>query len=194
MSTKVYPFESPRVRRKSSARDLIDLETETDLTKSPRPSPRVRGNLSRQNSLTADETKSISRQNSFQRSSAGRRRIAGLDDDAITDHSGANSARGKNSKNTSRKSSKSSKKKVIFKIPLIDPRPERPPEYDASMTMGGGGDNSLNDEDYKRLEDEYSNTPRRMKKRRRSSQGRWRRYIPFGQYIPTLPSFMCSVF
>mgnify|MGYP006178619465 CR=1 FL=1 len=194
MSTKVHPFESPRVRRKSSARDLIDLETENDLTKSPRPSPRVRGNLSRQNSLTPDESRSISRQNSF-KSATSRRRITGLDDDAITDHSGANSARGKNSKNTSRKSSKSSKKKVIFKIPLIDPRPERAPAYmtDASMTLGGG-DNSLNEEDYKRLEDEYSHTPRRMKKRRSSSQGRWRRYIPFGQYIPTLPSFMCSVF
>lgn len=202
MSAKVYAFDSPRTlssgRRKS--RDIIDQDT------SPKPSPRVRGNsisgddsksnsrrghLSRQNSLGGEETKTISRQSSFQaRISARGRRVTGLDDDAITDHSGASSARGKN-KSVSRKSSKSSssKKKVVFKVPLIDPRPEK--DFDFSMTYGT--DNSINDEDYKRLQ-ETDKTPRRMKKPRKGSSGRWRRYIPFGQYIPTLPSLFCSVF
>lgn len=187
MSTKIYPFESPRVNSgRKKSKDAIDLETETDTTKSPRPSPRVRGSFSRQNSINNDESKSVSRQNSFQNRSAGRRRISGLDEDTITDHS-SSSARGKN-RSTSRKSARGSgKKKVVFKVPLIDPRPEK--DYnDISATYGA--DNSFNEEDYKSLEgNDLSYTPRRMKKRRRGSGGKWRRWIPFGQYIPTLPSF-----
>lgn len=187
MSTKIYPFESPRVNSgRKKSKDVVNVETETDTTKSPRPSPRVRGSLSRQSSLTNDESKSVSRQSSFQNRSAGRRRISGLDDDALTDHS-SSSARGKG-KSTPRKSSRgSSKKRVVFKVPLIDPRPEKTADYDASATYGA--DNSFNEDEYNGLEgNDLSYTPRRMKKRRRSG-GRWRRWIPFGQYIPTLPSF-----
>lgn len=188
MSHKIYPTESPRINSgRKKSKDVIDLETEVDTTKSPRPSPRVRS-ISRQNSMTTDESKSISRQNSFQNRSAGRRRLSGLDDDTITDHS-SSSARGKG-KSTSRKSSRSSsKKKVVFKVPLIDPRPERTADYnDASGTYGA--DNSFDEDEFRNLEaNDPSYTPRRMKKRRRNSGGKWRRWIPFGQYIPTLPSF-----
>jgi hypothetical protein len=116
-----------------------------------------------------------------------------MEDDGfgITDHGGANSARGsRSSKGKSKKNSASvsSKKKVVFSVPLIDPRPEKI-NYDLSTTFNG--DNSLTEEEFDKLqgnENSDPTTPRRMKKRRRW-EGKWRRYIPFGQYIPTLPSF-----
>jgi hypothetical protein len=195
MSAKVLPFESPRTgSSKMRSRESFEDPDVQGFTKSPR-SPRTRGKLSRQNSDSS--IKATSRQNSFQgggnTSSRGRRSSAEIEDDGfgITDHGSASSARGsrssrgKSKKNTS---SASSKKRVVFSVPLIDPRPEKPC-YDLSTTFYG--DNSLTEEEFGRLqgnEDSDPITPRRMKKRRRW-EGKWRRYIPFGQYIPTLPSF-----
>lgn len=184
MSAKIQPFDSAKISRRQSSEKFA-----TDTTKSPR-SPRTKGKLSRQSSF--DDTKPISRQNSLQGS---RRKLIVSDEDAdITDHSsssarGMSSARGHSSKNksTSRKHSKPGKKRVVFRTPLIDPRPE-PTMADSSGTFGN--DSSLNEEEFQNLQnvgdDSYSTTPRRMRKRRHS--GAWRRYVPFGQYIPTLPS------
>lgn len=205
MSAKVQPFDSGASAGsgKYRARGSFDGASEGHemATKSPR-SPRVGGKLSRQNSF--GDTRSISRQNSLGGTGSTKNRRV-LDDgegaDIITDHSGASSARGphssRSSKHKSRKhnsvSSKSGKKRVSFSTPLVDPRPEK--MLDNSATYGG--DNSLSEEEFAALQGNESSdpiTPRRMKKRRRGIQGRWRRLIPFGQYIPTLPSFFCSIF
>ena len=202
MSAKVhaFAFESPRISGRNRNSDY-DTDISQGSTKSPR-SPRTRGKLSRQNS--EGDINILSRQGSgrYRRGIA----ISPDDDDngtdLITDHNGASSrgphsSRGKSTKRRSKKyssssSSKSGKKRVSFTTPLIDPRPEKIPNYlDTSLTYG---DNSLTDEEITRLQDnDYSDptTPRRMRKRRNSS-GRWRKYIPFGQYIPTIPSLFCS--
>lgn len=192
MSAKIQPFDSIKVRKQSSERfDNFAVEADYSATKSPR-SPRTKGKLSRQSSF--DETKPISRQNSFQNSR--RKLIIDTDDEVdITDHSsssarGMSSSRGQSAKNKSsarKHSVRSGKKRVSFRTPIIDPRPE--PSVDLSGTFGN--ETSLTDEDFQKLqesgEDSYSVTPRRMKNKRRRS-GSWRRQIPFGQYIPTLPS------
>ena len=222
MSAKIYAYSSPsigagagagtaspRVRRKSidsgdesggtkagsassvassssgnARRKTIDSfeDGEFDMsggsTKSPRSGTKSpRGRLSRQNSLDS----SRGRKNSL---------AAESDDGAadILDHRSTSAKK----KSASSKSSKSSKKRVIFKVPLIDPRPEKMYDYqDFSMT-----DNSMSEEEYRKYLQQNDgggggdSTPRRMKKRRGGRQGRWRKYIPFiGQYIPNLPTF-----
>ena len=223
MSAKVYAFNgasdstkigtaSPRIgsSRKKSSRDnnLEDDDFSTGSTKSPRS----RGKMSRQSSF--DEAKQpLSKQNSFQGGRVSRNTSFNVDNDVevldITDHSsGANSARGVHAKSSKGSgssakhrggSSKSRKKRVSFSVPLVDPRPEKSDYQDLSMTYGG--ENSLSEDEFRKLQqhqyddDDSSITPRRMKKRKKGGiQGKWRRYIPFGQYIPTLPSFFCSIF
>mmetsp|Transcript_105068 Transcript_105068/g.206105 ORF Transcript_105068/g.206105 Transcript_105068/m.206105 type:complete len:201 (+) Transcript_105068:144-746(+) len=195
MSAKILPFDAPKSgsgKYRSSYENDPDLQS---IGKSPR-SPRTRGRLSRQNSES--DIKPLSRQNSLQGGSSKNRRLVLEDDDSILDHSGANSARAsargplssRKHRSGSRKNlgSKSSKKRVVFSVPLVDPRPER--MLDNSSTYQG--EDSLTDEEFNRLQaNDFSDptTPRRMRRRKRRTDGRWRRYIPFGQYIPTLPSF-----
>lgn len=204
MSAKVQPWDgvSASLSRQRSKPSFDSIDQ-----KSPR-SPRVPsagGRVSRQSSFgenkpsgVSRQNSSISRQNSLQGASTKsprRRSRTAIDDgdDVLTDHSGAASARGPNSARSARGRSRRSlggrtgKKRVTFSVPLVDPRPEK--TVDNSATFG---DYSLTEEEFAALQaSENSDTiiPRRMRKWRRRVSGRWRRWIPFGQYIPTLPTF-----
>jgi hypothetical protein len=180
MSTKIYPSSGGDSAR-GSRKGPVD-----EAGKSPRPSPRQR-KMSRQSSF--DGEGKLTRQGSSKKGAF----FEGNDLDGydITDHSGTQSARDKKGKRSSR-SRKSGKKRVSFSQPLVDPRPEKVPDY-LDMTA----DYSINEEEYKKWQanndggvytDEEALIPRRMKHRRRYGRGSWRRYIPFGQYIPQLPS------
>lgn len=185
MSAKIQPWEASGGSTKNRTRGSFDNGGDQQ---SATKSPRSVGKLSRQNSLQGTSGKH-------------RRNLSiALDDgdDGLTDHSGA-STRGPNSarssKGRSRKSlgSKAGKKRVSFSTPLVDPRPEK--IFDNSNTFGA--DYSLNEDEFTSFNDADTSDsiiPKRMRKRRRGAGGRWRRFLPFGQYIPTLPSFSFSLF
>lgn len=213
MSAKVQPWDgassaSSKYRSKPSFDSEIDQQSTTKSPRSPRV-PSASGRLSRQGSFgenrstgVSRQNSSLSRQNSLQGASTKsprRRGVTAIDDvdDILTDHSGATSARGPNSARSTRGRSrrslggKTGKKRVSFSVPLVDPRPEKTVENSALF-----GDYSLTEEEFATLQasdDSDSIVPRRMRKWRRGTSGRWRRWIPFGQYIPTLPKFAWSM-
>jgi hypothetical protein len=202
MSAKIQPWDAAgNTSAKSRARSTSDSNADVHVSsKSPR-SPRANARMNRQNSFGDNRPSGMARQNSVQGGSSKSRRNISVEeaDDVLTDHSGAASARGPNSarssKGRTRKSlgSKVGKKRVSFSTPLIDPRPEK--TVDNSATYGA--DYSLSEEEFDKLEqtdNSDSVVPRRMRKRRKGLGGRWRRYLPFGQYIPTLPSIACTIF
>ncbi|KAJ1388424.1 hypothetical protein B484DRAFT_409636 [Ochromonadaceae sp. CCMP2298] len=110
--------------------------------------------------------------------------------DTREDHSGGWSRR--SSSKQERASRRQRTKKVRFSPQLVDPRPEQPPDLsldvqflDCYLDYSQGNYSSA---DHSGGSATYA-VPPRMRKSMRRLNGRWRRWIPFGQFIPRFPSF-----
>mmetsp|Transcript_3798 Transcript_3798/g.5936 ORF Transcript_3798/g.5936 Transcript_3798/m.5936 type:complete len:222 (-) Transcript_3798:1002-1667(-) len=202
--------EKPQRERRPSRNSLTDKrsssEKRSDGTKSPNRTPRdssgksprqpnsgrrgsgasLVSDLSQSSGKWVDNDDSITpRRSMLSRQSSAK----GDSDYDITDFSPKTTA----SKKSRRKevSPRPRRRRVSFSNPIIDPRPE--------PQVGSGSvpfDDREYDGEYKLWKSENDDgdvdiTPRRMKNRKRY-KGRWRRYIPFGQYIPRLPNIFCG--